>query len=52
MRRIFQFFAGAFAVLVLTCASAQAQYLGCFSSDAPNSLEVQTTSRVALTMCW
>lgn len=50
MKRHISIFAGAFAVLVLTCASAQAQYLGCFVTEQPYTLEVTTQSKVALTI--
>ncbi|HEY2933514.1 MAG TPA: hypothetical protein VGK99_17375 [Acidobacteriota bacterium] len=50
MKRLISLFAGAFAALILTCASAQAQYLGCFESNHPYTLEVFTSSKVALTI--
>lgn len=50
MKRLIAMFAGGFAVLILTSAPAQAQYLGCLESSSPYTLEVNTTSSVALTM--
>jgi hypothetical protein len=50
MKKLILIFAGAFAVLILTCTSAQAQYLGCFDSAAVTHSRCKRTASAALTM--